>query len=87
LCAIRYGSYWYSRPRYQRIVFLRDNFTCQVCGLRPVASMDGYRRPDLHQLHVDHIHPFSKGGLTAFDNLQTLCRRCNLSKGSRLSTI
>jgi hypothetical protein len=51
-------------------VWERDNFTCQNCGAR-------------QRLSVDHIIPESKGGTLALDNLQTLCSRCNSSKGSR----
>ena len=33
--------------------------------------------------HIDHIKPFSLGGLTVLENLQALCAACNLSKGNR----
>ena len=32
-------------------------------------------------LQVDHIIPMAKGGLTVEDNLQILCRTCNMVKG------
>lgn len=35
-------------------------------------------------LHVDHIHPQSKGGTAAFRNLQPLCERCGNTKGDLL---
>jgi 5-methylcytosine-specific restriction endonuclease McrA len=35
--------------------------------------------------HIDHITPFSKGGLTILKNLQALCSPCNLSKGNRMA--
>jgi hypothetical protein len=31
---------------------------------------------------MDHVVPFSKGGLTLVDNAQALCRKCNLEKGA-----
>jgi len=52
-------------------VFERDNYTCQICGARK-------------HLTVDHIHPESKGGKTKMENLQTLCKRCNSKKGSKI---
>ena len=56
----------------------RDNFTCKQCG----ASLK--QEPHL-LLEIDHIIPVSKGGLTVEDNLQTLCWRCNRSKGSKIA--
>jgi len=53
----------------------RDNYTCVLCG----------RTPALHPglaLHIDHRIPFSMGGKTEHDNLQTLCVDCNLGKGN-----
>lgn len=60
-------------PRLRFEVLARDKFTCQYCGASP--SKD----PSV-KLHIDHIIPWSKGGLTTIDNLQTLCSTCNLGK-------
>ena len=49
-------------------VYQRDGYRCRRCG----NSSD--------RLEVDHIFPIAKGGKTNFDNLQTLCHRCNLMK-------
>ena len=35
-------------------------------------------------LEVDHIVPVSKGGLSEPENLQTLCWRCNRTKGAKM---
>lgn len=56
---------------------VRDNHTCQSCGL---SVQD---EPNL-LLEIDHIHPLSRGGLSTIDNLQTLCWRCNRSKGAKI---
>lgn len=56
---------------------LRDNNTCQLCGLSTAQE------PNL-LLEIDHIIPVSKGGLTIESNLQTLCWRCNRRKGGNL---
>jgi hypothetical protein len=55
----------------------RDNYTCKICGLST------YNERNL-LLEIDHIVPLSKGGITSEENLQTLCWKCNRSKGSRL---
>ena len=66
-----------SRNINQRLRFLvlsRDNFCCCACGASP--AKDG----GITVLHIDHIIPWSKGGETTIDNLQTLCSKCNLGK-------
>jgi 5-methylcytosine-specific restriction endonuclease McrA len=62
------------RPIPQRLALAvkdRDGHLCQSCGTRD-------------DLAVDHLIPESKGGPMVMENLQTLCRSCNSSKGSRL---
>ena len=59
--------------RLRFLVMKRDDFKCSICGRSP-ATTQGL------ELHVDHIKPWSKGGETTLDNLQTLCRDCNLGK-------
>jgi hypothetical protein len=54
-------------------VLQRDNFKCCACGASPAKD------PSV-ELHIDHIIPWSKGGETTIDNLQTLCSKCNLGK-------
>lgn len=57
----------------------RDNYTCCICGNSVL------KEPNL-LLEVDHIIPVAKGGKTQADNLQTLCWRCNRSKGQDILT-
>ncbi len=35
------------------------------------------------EVHIDHVVPFSRGGMTVIENLQPLCATCNLKKGNR----
>jgi hypothetical protein len=37
------------------------------------------------KLHIDHVIPEARGGLTTLDNLQVLCRTCNLRKGATVA--
>jgi 5-methylcytosine-specific restriction endonuclease McrA len=51
-------------------IFDRDGRKCLRCGTS-------------EYLQIDHIVPFSKGGTTSRENLQTLCKSCNCRKGNR----
>jgi hypothetical protein len=62
-------------PRLRWKVLHRDRFTCQHCGASPAKTIGV-------DLHVDHIVPWIRGGETTIENLQTLCSRCNLGKGT-----
>lgn len=56
---------------------IRDKYTCQLCSLSTNDEKNLL-------LEIDHIIPLSKGGVTVESNLQTLCWRCNRSKGSKI---
>jgi hypothetical protein len=56
-------------------VIQRDKFKCCACGASGV------------ELHIDHIYPWSKGGETVLENLQTLCTKCNLGKSNLLPEV
>lgn len=76
----RFGEVLEHRPRRRRTPFTkplrsqiyeRDGYRCKHCGAT-------------ENLSIDHIHPFSLGGLEDAANLQTLCRSCNSRKGARV---
>lgn len=52
-------------------VWQRDQGKCVQCGATSY-------------LEFDHIIPFSKGGANTVNNVQLLCRKCNLAKGGRI---
>lgn len=56
---------------YNKNKLQNGNYVCMDCDLE-----SDNRRP----FHIDHIKPMSKGGLTVEENLQILCRRCNMIK-------
>lgn len=56
-------------------VLMHDGFACQSCGASPQKQRGV-------ELRVDHIVPWSKGGETVEENLQTKCQKCNLGKGN-----
>lgn len=64
-------------PRLRQQIKERDNYTCKIC------SNSVSQEPNL-LLEIDHIVPVSKGGMTTEDNLQTLCWKCNRSKGAKM---
>lgn len=62
------------RPRVRlsrREVFVRDQFTCQYCGL---STKD---------LTVDHVIPRHRGGPHTWSNVVSACHSCNHRKGGR----
>ncbi len=70
-------SIWQSICRVERgkvsnrmrfAIYKRDGNRCRKCG-RSTGDLE-----------VDHIYPIAKGGKSTFDNLQTLCHRCNTLK-------
>jgi 5-methylcytosine-specific restriction endonuclease McrA len=69
--------YLIKRPRpkarlTRREIFLRDNFTCQYCGVRG------------KDLTLDHVIPRHRGGKHTWDNLVSACRTCNHRKGGKM---
>ncbi len=67
---VRAGIWW--------SVLARDKWTCCSCGRS--SKEEGIT------LEVDHILPRSKGGTDDLDNLQTLCKKCNIGKSNKDNT-
>jgi 5-methylcytosine-specific restriction endonuclease McrA len=61
------------RQRFR--ILVRDGFRCMTCGATPLTKVGV-------ELHIDHILPWSLGGETVDENLQTKCKQCNLGKGN-----
>ena len=61
------------RQRFR--ILVRDGFRCNSCGASPLVRRGV-------ELNVDHILPWSKGGETIDENLETKCTQCNLGKGA-----
>jgi len=55
----------------RREVFLRDDYTCQYCGVHT------------RDLTLDHVMPKSRGGPHTWENLVSACRACNHRKGGK----
>lgn len=54
-------------------IYKRDGYRCCHCG----------RSGQFADLEIDHIKPIAKGGKSVYNNLQTLCKRCNKEKGDK----
>ena len=52
----------------RREVFLRDNYTCQYCGVKA------------RDLTVDHVFPRRRGGQHEWENVVAACKGCNHRK-------
>lgn len=69
-------------------LLLRDDFTCQYCGLVDTRTT---HRTTRHKgkmfvaggLTIDHVQPRSRGGENTFTNCVSACFRCNNSKAAR----
>lgn len=64
-------------PQLRENILERDRYTCKYCRVSKESQSHLL-------LEVDHIIPISKGGITIEDNLQSLCWKCNRSKGSKI---
>lgn len=69
----------YATREQRRFVYLRDGGRCRHCGCQVVRTFQQVPQ----QANFDHIIPWARGGRTTLENLQLLCRKCNLSKGAR----
>ena len=55
-------------------IYERDGYRCRKCGVSQRHA----------PLEIDHIIPIAKGGKSTYNNLQTLCHKCNVEKGDTL---
>jgi hypothetical protein len=56
----------------KRAVNARDHHRCQNCGI------------ETEFIHYDHKFPYDLGGPTTVENIQSLCPKCNTSKGNKI---
>ena len=57
----------------KRNIFLRDDFTCQYCGVK-VSLTTGT---------LDHVVPLSRGGPNTITNIVCACKKCNNNKDNK----
>lgn len=70
ICRVERGKVS-NRMRFS--IYKRDGYRCRICG----------RSGKFADLEIDHIKPIAKGGKSTYNNLQTLCTRCNKMKGDK----
>ena len=63
-------------PTVRAKVLARDNHICRACGFGGSAAFAPF-------LDADHIIAESNGGTATAENLQCLCKACNVAKGGR----
>lgn len=76
----RYGDDW---DNVRMIVYERDNYTCQKCGISMNESIKKFKQP----LHVHHIIPFLKSFDNSMSNLIALCPRCHRKVEAELNSL
>ncbi len=54
-------------------IYSRDKYTCNFCGVKFAFK----------ELTYDHLQPRSRGGLTNWENIHSVCYPCNSKKGSK----
>jgi hypothetical protein len=62
-------------------VFIRDEWTCGICGGPVDPSL---KWPDRMSASLDHIVPLSKGGAHVMENVRCTHLTCNVSRGNRM---
>tara|TARA_B100000745_G_scaffold220524_1_gene146965 strand:- start:10 stop:711 length:702 start_codon:yes stop_codon:yes gene_type:complete len=60
-------------PFTKRMVYIRDEFTCQYCAKEFAPS----------NLTFDHVIPRAEGGGTDWENIVAACESCNRAKGRK----
>ena len=63
----------YAPPLSNPALFARDAHLCLYCGIRFAPR----------ELSRDHVTPVSRGGVDAWSNVVTACKRCNNHKAGR----
>ena len=69
----RYGDDW---SKIRLLVYIRDNFTCQACGLKMSKKTGPH--------HIHHKIPFLQTFDNSLKNLITLCPSCHRKEDARL---
>lgn len=71
----------------RRLVYMRDSYTCQSCGIHCMSRKDAIRQNETHKIiQCHHIIPFSKGGANDLENLTTLCLSCHMRIEQEISS-
>lgn len=68
-------------PVDRLVVFRRDGWRCQICGVKTPESKMGRRVDDAPEL--GHVISLADGGPHSYANTQCECHRCNRAKGAR----
>lgn len=60
-------------------LFIRDNWTCQICGVKCIQWPG---KPHPRAATLDHVVAIANGGGHLWGNVQCACWKCNIDKGS-----
>jgi 5-methylcytosine-specific restriction endonuclease McrA len=70
----------------RQLIYERDAYKCAYAGCNKIVIVGAPNSNPL-QATIDHIIPISKGGLSIYSNMITMCRgcNCNTKRSTRLS--
>ena len=70
----------------RKLIYERDAYKCAYQGCNKIVIV-GAANSNRLQATIDHIIPISKGGLSIYSNMITMCRgcNCNTKRSTRLS--
>lgn len=62
------------RDSEKRTIYEKQQGICPICG----------KHFEYNEMEADHIVAWSKGGKSTIDNLQMLCKKCNIMKSNKI---
>ena len=93
-----YKGHSFKTNSLRLITFKTKGLSCVNCGITGnTFILEKFGNQSHHHLNLycitntsktlmtkDHIIPYAKGGYSTLDNMQTMCKPCNQTKGTKI---